>query len=239
MEKAASPSGQPDGAMGDIVATAVKAGQFNTLVAAVKAAGLVEALQADGPVTVFAPNDAAFAKLPDGAVAELLKPENRDRLTAVLTYHVVPGTIRIGETAPKTLQGSPLSIESRGVKVNGATVIASDIEASNGLIQIIDTVLMPPETRQTPPEAAEGVITLAISRGVPLFNAGQEAACAAIYEVALDSLLQVHTGALDDRQRTRIQQALQKVRQDGNHDAANAWTLRYALDDISRSLEGR
>jgi uncharacterized surface protein with fasciclin (FAS1) repeats len=133
----------------DIVDTAVSAGQFETLVAAVKAAGLVETLKGSGPFTVFAPTDEAFAKLPAGTVENLLKPENKETLVAVLTYHVVPGKIMSGDVDGKmamveTVQGSELSVDATdGVKVDEATVIAADIEASNGVIHVIDTVVLP------------------------------------------------------------------------------------------------
>ncbi len=133
----------------DIVDTAVSAGQFNTLVAAVKAAGLVETLKGDGPFTVFAPTDEAFAKLPDGTVESLLKPENKDKLVAVLTYHVVPGKIMSADIAGKTaqvdtVQGSKLDVDATdGVKVDQATVVAADVEASNGVIHVIDQVVLP------------------------------------------------------------------------------------------------
>ncbi|MCK2183752.1 fasciclin domain-containing protein [Halomonas getboli] len=133
----------------DIVDTAVEAGQFETLVAAVKAAGLVETLKGEGPFTVFAPTDEAFAALPEGTVDELLKPENRDTLTAVLTYHVVPGRIMAEDAmaadSASTVQGQDISITTMDgqVMVNDATVIQPDIEASNGVIHVIDGVLMP------------------------------------------------------------------------------------------------
>ena len=133
----------------DIVDTAVEAGQFNTLVAAVQAADLVDTLKSDGPFTVFAPTDAAFAKLPDGTVENLLKPENKDQLVAVLTYHVVSGKIMSSDIAGKkaqvpTVQGSELSVDATsGVMVDDATVVAADIEASNGVIHVIDTVVLP------------------------------------------------------------------------------------------------
>lgn len=134
----------------DIVDTAVAAGSFNTLVAAVKAAGLVDALKAPGPLTVFAPTDAAFAKLPKGTVENLLKPENKAQLTAILTYHVVAGKIAGADAAKgataKTLQGATVTASGKGgvVKINDATVAKADVEASNGVIHVIDTVLMPP-----------------------------------------------------------------------------------------------
>jgi len=133
----------------DIVETAIAAGQFSTLVAAVQAAGLVETLQGDGPFTVFAPTDAAFAALPAGTVENLLKPENKDQLVAVLTYHVIAGKIMSADIAGKmaqvdTLQGSALAVNAmNGVKVNNATVVTADIETSNGVIHVIDTVVLP------------------------------------------------------------------------------------------------
>jgi len=134
----------------DIVDTAVAAGSFNTLVAAVKAAGLVGVLKGDGPFTVFAPTDAAFAKLPAGTVENLLKPENKGQLTAILTYHVVPGKVMSKDLLGKkldaaTVQGSNVSIDATGagVRVDNATVISADIGTSNGVIHVIDTVIMP------------------------------------------------------------------------------------------------
>jgi len=133
----------------DIVDTAVDAGTFNTLVAAVDAAGLVETLKGEGPFTVFAPTDEAFAALPEGTVEDLLKPENKDQLIAVLTYHVVPGKVMSSDIAGKQLeaasvQGDTIEIDAtNGVKVDGATVIAADVETSNGVIHIIDAVILP------------------------------------------------------------------------------------------------
>jgi uncharacterized surface protein with fasciclin (FAS1) repeats len=222
----------------DIVDTAVAAGQFKTLVAAVKAAGLVEALKGKGPLTVFAPNDDAFAKLPKGTVEELLKPENRDRLAAVLTYHVVPGKILLGAQSPATLEGQPLAIKTSGTfEVNQAKVIATDIAASNGVIHVIDAVLIPSAKKLPASQAASAVIELAIERGVPLFNAGQPAACAAVYEVAIESLLKSHTDALGGKDRSALQAALSKMRREKD-PRQKAWTLRRALDAAYGSLVG-
>lgn len=133
----------------DIVDTAVGAGSFNTLVAAVQAAGLVDTLKGDGPFTVFAPTDEAFAKLPAGTVENLLKPENKDQLVAILTYHVVPGKVMSGDIAGKTadvatVQGSSIAVDATdGVKINEATVVTADIVTSNGVIHVIDTVIIP------------------------------------------------------------------------------------------------
>jgi uncharacterized surface protein with fasciclin (FAS1) repeats len=131
----------------DIVDTAVSAGSFNTLVAAVKAAGLVETLKGEGPFTVFAPTDEAFAKLPEGTVEALL--EDKAKLTAILTYHVVPGKVLAADvmnlTSAKTVQGQEIDIKasSEGVMVDNAKVIKTDIETSNGVIHVIDTVILP------------------------------------------------------------------------------------------------
>jgi uncharacterized surface protein with fasciclin (FAS1) repeats len=133
----------------DIVDTAVAAGNFKTLVAAVQAAGLVDTLKGTGPFTVFAPTDEAFAKLPAGTVDDLLKPENKDKLVAVLTYHVVPGKVMAAdvtgkETKAKTVQGSEVTVNgTNGVMVDGAKVVQADIVADNGVIHVIDAVILP------------------------------------------------------------------------------------------------
>lgn len=139
----------------DIVDTAVNAGSFTTLVAAVQAAGLEETLRGDGPFTVFAPTDAAFAALPEGTVETLLKPANKDKLTAILTYHVLAGKVKSGDIAGKTLDadtvnGAALPIDATdGVKVGGASVTTADIYTSNGVIHVIDAVLLPPAKEET------------------------------------------------------------------------------------------
>jgi uncharacterized surface protein with fasciclin (FAS1) repeats len=138
-----------DGHAKDIVDTAVGAGSFNTLVAAVKAAGLVDTLKSQGPFTVFAPTDEAFANLPAGTVETLLKPENKQKLVAILTYHVVPGRIMAGDiagkrTAVQTVQGQNIRVDAtQGVMVEDANVVSADVKASNGVIHVIDKVIMP------------------------------------------------------------------------------------------------
>ena len=139
---------------GDIVDVAAGAGSFNTLVTAAKAADLVDALKGDGPLTVFAPTDEAFAALPEGTVDTLLLPENKDKLRAVLLYHVVSGKIMAddlrGKTDAETLEGATLEIKggwsAKKVTVNGANVVSADVPASNGVIHVIDAVLLPPES---------------------------------------------------------------------------------------------
>ena len=133
----------------DIVDTAVAAGSFTTLVAAVSAAGLVDTLKSEGPFTVFAPSDDAFAALPAGTVEELVKPENKDKLTAILLLHVLPGKVLSADIAgqvldPATAGGSTVHVDgTNGVTVDGATVVTADIACTNGVIHVIDTVLLP------------------------------------------------------------------------------------------------
>jgi uncharacterized surface protein with fasciclin (FAS1) repeats len=136
----------------DIVTTAVSAGQFKTLAAALDAAGLVSTLKGPGPFTVFAPTDEAFAKLPAGTVENLLKPENKAKLTAILTYHVVPGAVRAEQVTKldqaKTVNGAMVKVTTKGGKVtiNDATVVKADTAASNGIIHVIDKVILPPQS---------------------------------------------------------------------------------------------
>ena len=133
----------------DIVDTAVAAGSFKTLAAALQAAGLVETLKGKGPFTVFAPTDEAFAKLPKGTIEELLKPENKAKLTAILTYHVVPGAVTAAQVTKlkdaKTVNGQSVKISATGgaVMIDGARVVKTDIRASNGVIHVIDSVILP------------------------------------------------------------------------------------------------
>ncbi len=139
-------AGHHEKARADIVDTAVAAGSFETLVAALTAADLVDTLKGDGPFTVFAPNDAAFAKIPKADLDALLA--DKTKLTAVLTYHVVPGKVKAAQVAglsqARTVQGGSIDIDtSQGVRVDGANVVATDIEASNGVIHVIDTVILP------------------------------------------------------------------------------------------------
>ncbi len=134
----------------DIVDTAAEAGSFETLLAAATAAGLVDTLKSEGPFTVFAPTDDAFAALPEGTVETLLEPENKDKLTAILTYHVVPGKVMSGDLSndmtATTVEGSDVTIMTEGgVTVNSANVVTADIETSNGVIHVIDGVIMPAE----------------------------------------------------------------------------------------------
>ena len=135
----------------DIVETAIAAGQFKTLATALDRAGLVSTLKGQGPYTVFAPTDAAFAKLPAGTVDNLLKPENKAQLTAILTYHVVPGRVMAADVVQlkeaETVNGKMVDVNADGwsVMINDAKVTAADVTASNGVIHVIDTVILPPD----------------------------------------------------------------------------------------------
>ena len=148
---AIAPSAFAGGHSMDIVDTAVGAGSFTTLVAAVQAAGLVDTLKGEGPFTVFAPTDEAFAALPEGTVESLLLPENKDQLVSILTYHVIPGKVMAADVMSKkmnveTVQGSSAVVDGlngNGVKIDGANVVTADIEASNGVIHVIDAVILP------------------------------------------------------------------------------------------------
>lgn len=134
----------------DIVETATAAGSFSTLVAAINAAGLTETLKGEGPITVFAPTDEAFAKLPEGTLEMLLMPENKEKLAAILTYHVVPGKVTAEDvvklTSAESVSGKKIEIKTSDgkVMVDGATVIKADVMAKNGVIHVVDTVMMPP-----------------------------------------------------------------------------------------------
>lgn len=244
---------------GDIVETAVAAGSFTTLAAALEAAGLVETLQGDGPFTVFAPTDDAFAALPDGTVESLLEPENRDALVAILTYHVVAGRVTSDQVVQldeaTTVNGAPvqIAVEDGTVRINQATVTAVDVAASNGVIHVIDQVLLPPEMMSTDRsdrqrdrtdrmelrrnrEAAD-ILTLAIERGVPLFNDGQIDGTLGVYEVAARSVL-AGDFALPRRAARALENGLDQGRR--THSARDrAWVYRAALDRALDELEGR
>lgn len=160
----------------DIVATAAGAGSFETLLAAANAAGLVETLQGEGPLTVFAPTDEAFAKLPDGTVENLLKPESRDQLAAILTYHVVPGKVMAADAAKldaaDTVNGQSLSLAASnfGLTVNGANVVTADINCSNGVIHVIDSVILPQQpdeakSASVQPQDSKDIVSTAVGAG--------------------------------------------------------------------------
>lgn len=223
----------------DIVETAAKAGQFETLLAAAKAANLVDALKGDGPLTVFAPTDDAFGALPAGTVDALLKPENRDQLAAILKYHVIPG--RIGSEALddnvglETLAGPDAIIKAaeKGFTIEGARILTTDIDASNGVVHVIDRVIMPPEQMS---RASALMIERAIAKGAPMFNHGRAHDTVDIYMSTAKQLM--GSAPMTGAERNRLMDAL--VRSDEMTDVREqAWQLRYALDDVGRSLMAR
>ncbi len=221
----------------DIVGTAMKAGSFKTLAAAIKAAGLVEALQGEGPFTVFAPTDEAFAALPEGTLDELLKPENRAKLTGILKYHVVSGRVYSDQALSAghatTLQEGKIEIRAAGgnAMVNDAKLVKTDIETTNGVIHVIDKVLIPSDGMSSIGDV-RGMIRMAINRGAPLYNHGQPEACAAVYEVTAHSLLQFADMDADDARVLRM--ALRRANQTYSADK-QAWILREALDEVYES----
>lgn len=221
----------------NIVETAAAAGQFQTLIAAAKAAGLAGALSGDGPLTVFAPTDDAFNALPAGTIETLLKPENKDALARILKFHVIAG--RVGSSAladgarVETLAGpaATISAAEKGFTIEGARIVATDIDASNGVVHVIDRVIMPPELMSR--RDAVGLINAAIDRGVPMFNHGNARGTAMIYSNTARALLE---GAeLNGMERERLQEGLRDS-QHSDSARASAWQLRYALDDVSDSL---
>ena len=222
----------------DIPTTAVKAGTFKTLVAAAKAAGLVEALSGDGPLTVFAPTDEAFAKLPPGTIATLLEPENKTKLAEILKYHVVSGRVYSADALAagkaETLQGNSVKIAVNGsdAMVDGAKLVATDIDASNGVIHVIDSVILPPEkqTRVRPSRMIES----AISKGVPLYNSGHAGECAKIYMTTAKNLLSMDNHGMSEATVHTLETALNKSQHANNSDT-QAWTMRHALDAAYRN----
>lgn len=231
-----------------IAAIASQTDQLSTLVSALEAAGLTGQFCNDnGPWTVFAPTNAAFETVP----SFLLQPENRGQLTSILGVHVVPGRISARELLAKksltTLMGEPLavSLESGQLALGrGVRIATADIQAANGVIHLIDGVLMPsqPAAEETTSDldivaAYEAVYEAAVDRGVPLFNGGSEAACAAVYEVAIESVLQLAGSRLDADVRDRLVRA--QAAAAPQNDREKAWTLRRAMDFAYRRLQER
>jgi uncharacterized surface protein with fasciclin (FAS1) repeats len=223
----------------DIIETARSAGLFKTLLATLEAADLTDALRGAGPLTVFAPTDEAFGKLPEGTVEALLK--DIPKLQSILNYHVVQGKVMASDVVKlseaKTLQGQAVRIDtSSGVKINSAQVVKADVAADNGVIHVIDEVLLPPASKVGSAAApARELIEHAIHRGVPLYNDGHHSACTAVYEVAAMGLLASSDGALGCKARETLQTALTDVQ--GSRDAGkNAWIMRNALDSAYASV---
>ncbi len=226
----------------DIVDTAIAAGSFKTLAAALGAANLVGTLKGEGPFTVFAPTDEAFAKLPEGTVESLLKPENKDQLIDILTYHVVSGkvpaktAVTLNEATALNEKSIKLTKREEGLFLNQSKVIKTDIKCSNGIIHVIDSVLLPPAKESAALNGSAGqsprhIVRMAINRGVPLFNQGNHAACAAVYETAAGAIMMMPEGVLTRSQRKMLTSAMKSV-SNTHCDTTNSWTLRRAFDSM-------
>lgn len=224
----------------NLVETAAEAEKFKTLLTAAKAAGLADVLANKGPFTVFAPTDDAFAKLPEGTIASLLKPENKEKLAEILKYHVVSGRVysedALAAKKAKTLQGKPVKISAKkGVaKVNKAKLLATDIDASNGVIHVIDTVIMPPEDRKLSAAEACEKIRETVSRGASLYNNGHYGETTRLYSQTMHSML----GQMD-QMPTEIRQTMTQAlsHSEKMHCASQqAWTLRRALDQAYHQM---
>ena len=221
----------------DIVDTAVSAGSFKTLVAAIQAAGLVETLKGDGPFTVFAPTDEAFAKIPKEVLGDLLKPENKAKLQSILTYHVVGGKVVAGDVLKlgeaTTVEGSPAKF---GLTIGGANIIKTDIKCSNGVIHVIDAVIMPPKKMAKKVSASVNprmMIENVIANGSRLYNSGHACQCADLYTQAMTDLSQ-HS-SVDTHIRAQIQNTMTSAQHAANSDS-RAWVLRRGLDSVYAQL---
>jgi transforming growth factor-beta-induced protein len=223
----------------DIVETADSAGTFKTLIAAAQAAGLVETLKSEGPFTVFAPTDEAFAKIPKTTLEDLLKPENKATLANILKYHVVSGKVRAKKAAKlesaETVSGEQITItkSDQGLKINESNVVKADIKTSNGIIHVIDAVLLPEAIQKSLSAVhnADHIITQAIHKGVPLFNQGHHDLTAKMYMDAGMKVLHNNSPQSCDMTRKTIHSALQKA---SSHrcSTTQAWIMRRAFDHV-------
>ena len=214
--------------------TAAAAGSFGTLIAALGAADLASTLGSKGPFTVFAPTDEAFGALPAGTIETLLKPENKQQLIDVLTYHVVAGRVysedALKAKSAKTLQGTTIDIAATeaGASVNNAKLLSTDLDASNGVIHVIDRVLLPSGKKVD----AKKMIFDAISTGVPMYNAGHHAACASLYQKTME---QVMAATSDSEMRSHMNSVLTSARHQ-SCPMERAWMLRRGMDQMYARL---
>jgi transforming growth factor-beta-induced protein len=210
--------------------TASAAGSFGTLLAAVGAAGLADTLGSEGPFTVFAPTDEAFGALPVGTIETLLKPENKQQLVDVLTYHVVAGRVyspdALAAKNAETLQGTTIAIAptESGASVNNAKLLITDLDASNGVIHVIDRVLLPSGKKID----AKKMIFDAISTGVPMYNAGHHAACASLYQKTMERVM---ASTSNSEMRSHMKMVLNAARRE-SCPMERAWTLRRGMDQM-------
>jgi len=223
-----------------LIEVARDAGSFGTLLAAVDAAGLTHDLMGDGPFTVFAPTDDAFDALPEGTVASLLEPENRDKLREILTYHVASGRLYgadlLEDGKVKTLAGGSVHVRLANgrLQANDARIAGTDIDAANGVVHVIDAVLIPGMSTRAAAAAGQ-LIRRAISLGAPLYNAGEAAACADVYMVTAETLLRMDSRLSDDV-RSPLLRALSHAEHEGDA-AERAWIMRRGLDAAYDELD--
>ena len=226
----------------DIVDTAVEAGSFKTLVTAVKAAGLVETLKGDGPFTVFAPTDEAFKKFWPETLKNLLKPENKDKLQMLLSYHVISGKVKAKkakkmETAEPLSGGSlKLSVKDKDLFINSAKVVKADIKTSNGIIHVIDGVLIPNVMKDSHKKTSSTnhIIRQAIHKGVPMFNSGHHAQTAALYMKAGNEILGQCSSSACPVSTKAIKSAMHKASAE-SCPTSQAWIMRKAFDHVLTS----
>ena len=223
-----------------IVEVASRSGQFSTLLKAAVEADLADTLSKDGPFTIFAPTNEAFAELPHGVLAELLKKKNKLQLADLLKYHVVAGSYHSNELPLlplKTLNGQDVkfTVGSGSVFINGSQVLTADIEASNGVIHVIDKVLIPQNSGAT--ESARSIIMRGIRMGVPHFNNGNHSACAEIYEITLRSLLMLPQSELSKASREMVSDSLKRVTM-MESPTDKAWEAREIFDKLLASSTG-
>lgn len=219
----------------DLAAVAKRAGNFKTLLTAVEAAGLTDALAGDKALTILAPTDEAFAALPEGTLTSLLKKENRDQLRSILTLHVIPGKVSAGDAlnagAAKSLSKGDLQFAiNEGIfKVNEATILSTDIECDNGIIHVIDQVLLPAKEDTTSSLSPTERIQKAIDRGVPVFNDGDPGQCAKIYR---DCMIEIAESKGTDARITEAMKKLVSRADQIEDDTERAWMLRSGLDKL-------
>ncbi len=227
-----------------ILNVAKQAGSFNTLLAAVEAAGLTDALSGDKPVTVLAPTDEAFAKLPKGTLETLLKPENKKQLAGILAMHVIPGNVSAGDALnagkakPFSWEEVEFSINKGLFQVNGATILKTDIECENGTIHVIDSVILPKSGKKeqsADPKTALKQIEDAIGEGVPVFNRGHHGQCADIYR---DCMMAIADGGIVEQEVAEVMREWVEKSSKIKSDTDRAWMLRRGLDHIYAGLSG-
>ena len=221
----------------DIVETAKKSGKFNTLLKAASAAKLVEVLKSDGPFTLFAPSDEAFSKIPKKDLANLLKSENLDKLQSILKFHLVDGKFRSNQLPLLPLgtlneQDLSFSVKDNSVFVNESKVIKADIEVSNGVIHVIDSVLIPAFAPEL--NTVESLVMKGITMGVPQFNNGNHEACANIYEMTLNCIKLLPENELSSKDRKRVDRTLREL-SSMKSSTDKAWSARRTLDMLMGS----